>query len=439
MTPGQNAAILGSDSMRKTLGLILISLGFLGLYFFKENTPLIRLLYSSLGMIWLIKLAAVLWQVEDGARFRSGLGFFLFMSVWPGVSIQGFTERNAIPPSTGSRFLESWITFLVGLALLLLVSWLGEGSSTPLNYLALFSILCIVHLGLVEVIADGIRLLGFSPQSLFDRPFLATSLRDFWSLRWNRAFVDMNKIFILGPLRDRLPTSLLIFSIFVVSGFLHEMAISYPDGLSWGRPLLYFVIQGLGMQLEKRIRWNRIFVLAWILVPVPLLFTPDFTNLFLGGLGIHVFSLINQITIPILYKYGLVLGGAFHLLVLCASVQVPGKLGWKEEFKKLSSLNRKVFWTYGGYILSTIVFLSISSFVMSSQDLQRVTVSNFLWVLFISMFWWARVITDIFYMDHSDWPQGPLFTVGHICLSTLFLTMAILYTILCVVVWGALV
>ena len=62
------------------------------------------------------------------------------------------------------------------------------------------------------------------------------------------------------------------------------------------------------------------------------------------------------------------MGGAFHFLVLCASVQVPGKLGWLEEFKKLSSLNRKVFWTHGAYIFSIIVFMSmVSSFLVGSR------------------------------------------------------------------------
>ena len=295
----------------------------------------------------------------------------------------------------------------------------------------------IVHLGLIEIIADGIRLLGFSPMSLFDRPYLSSSLRDFWSFRWNRAFVDMNKIFIMGPLRDKVPVALLTFSIFAVSGILHEIGISYVDGVSWGSPLLYFVIQGVGMEVEKHRKFPRVLVLAWILLPVPLLFTAAFTNLFLGSLSRIIADFAVGVSVADVFKYGLLFGGLAHFLVLCASVQVPGKLGWREEFNKLSSLNRKVFWTYGAYIFSIIVFMSMTSFLLSRQDFQSLSIPSFLWVLFIALFWWARVLTDFIYMKHSDWPQGPLFSIGHVCLTTLFISMSVLYSVLAVITYGA--
>lgn len=421
----------------KVFALLIIALGFLGLYFLKDVGPVVRLLASSIGMIGVIKVAALLWQISDGLTFRSRLGAVIFLFAWPGISVSGFTKRGDVATSTGSRFLEAWVTFLVGVGVLVGVSFIGKGTSTALNYLALFSILLIVHLGLVQVIADGIRLLGFSPQNLFDRPYLSTSLRDFWSVRWNRAFVDMNKIFIMGPLRDKVPLAILTFSIFAISGVLHEIGISYADGVSWGSPLIYFVIQGVGIEIEKHRKFPRSLIWAWILLPVPLLFTPAFTDLFLGNLGRVISDFIGSLDTTVIYSYGLLLGGFAHLLVLCASIQVPGKLGWREEFQKLTSLNRKVFWTYGCYIFSIIVFMSLTSFLLSRQSLQLVELSSVLWVLFIALFWWARVLTDFFYMSHNDWPQGPLFSIGHICLTTLFISMSVLYTALTVIAYGA--
>ncbi len=421
----------------KVISLCLIALGFAGLYFLKNGSPVVRILASSLGMIGIIKVVALIWQKSDGAKFKSWIGLFLFLFLWPGTSVAGFTERSEVENSTGARFFENWLTFIAGLGILLVVSFIGRGESTVLNYVALFSILLIIHLGLIEVIADGIRLLGFSPQSLFDRPYLSASLRDFWSFRWNRAFVDMNKIFILNPLRDKLSLPFLTFSIFAVSGILHEIGISYADGVSWGCPLIYFIIQGVGMEVEKHQRFPRFLVWLWIVLPVPLLFTTAFTNLFLGNLSRTLFELTAAITGANFYKYGLILGGLWHLLVLCASVQVPGKLGWYEEFQKLSSLNRKVFWTYGGYIFSIIVFMSIVSFILSQQNVQQLTLPSLIWLVFIALFWWARVLTDFFYMSHGDWPKGPLFSIGHVCLSTLFISMATLYTILTAFAFGA--
>jgi alginate O-acetyltransferase complex protein AlgI len=119
------------------------------------------------------------------------------------------------------------------------------------------------------------------------------------------------------------------------------------------------------------------------------------------------------------------MGGLLQLLVLCASVQVPGKLGWRDDFRNLRPLNRKVFWTYGAYIFSIIAFMAIASFVLAKQP---ASVAGSLWAVFIATFWAARVVIDFLYMNHEDWPSGPLFTIGHICLSTLFLSLAAIYT-----------
>lgn len=420
----------------RIFGLILLLLALVGLWALRDSSPLVRLAAASIGMIWAIKLAAFFWQRSENRKPHSILSAFLFLFAWPGVSLQGFTQRTAEPPpETGTRFLESWLCFLAGIVTLGGVSLIGGGTSTVLNYIGLFSILLIVHMGLVELMADGIRLLGFSPQSLFDRPYLASSLREFWSHRWNRAFVDMNKIFLVHPLRNKAPASLLVFSIFVISGLLHELGISYSDHLSWGKPLLYFVWQGLGMELEKHKKFPRFLVWFWILVPVPLLFTPAFTNLFVGGLSAYIFNFGHSISKNQFLYGSLIFGGLAHFLVICASVQVPGKLGWRKDFQKLLPLNRKVFWTYGGYIFSIILFMSLVSFVLAKTE-SLYSVAALLWTAFIALFWWARVLTDFFYFSHDDWPKGPLFTVGHICLTTLFISLAVLYTLITVMAAG---
>jgi Membrane bound O-acyl transferase family len=417
--------------LKKIAAIALIVLGLVSLGYLRLADPLIRLIAASIGMIWVIKVAAVIWQQAEGIRFESTLGLVAYFTVWPGIAIEGFTERKIEPSSeVGNRFLSGWLTFLSGVGVLLFASWMGQGHSDFYNYLGLSGVLLMIHLGFMQVLADGLRLLGFSPKTLFDQPLSASSLRDFWSLRWNQAFVDMNRIFLLGPLKNRIPPQLLIFSIFLVSGLLHEMGISYPDGVSWGKPLLYFVIQGLGMLLERKVKFPRLLVWIWILSPSLFLFTPAFTHLFLGRLTQAIYLFMSSHRLSDWFHYGLVLGGFFNLMVLGASVQVPEKLGWKKDFAQLSSMNRKVFWTYGGYIFSIILFMAIVSFSLSVENRITGSVSVFLWLCFIAMFWWARVLIDFFFMKDEDWPRGPLFRVGHICLSTLFLTLAGLYSLL---------
>lgn len=413
--------------MFKILSLILWLAGLGLLFVVADQSPLIKLLAASAGLLFFVKLAALCWQFSETKKAPNGLGLLAFLFGWPGVRVDGFLKREKFPAATtGERFLESWLTLFLGIVIVLVAAYVGRGQSLVANYAALFGTLCIVHLGLVEVVLDGWRLLGFTPQTQFDRPFLATSLRDFWSHRWNLAFVDMNKIFLLKPLKNKLPKSVLLFFIFAVSGVLHELAISYPSGASWGLPLLYFLVQGTGVVFEKTVKLPRVLVLAWVILPAPILFPPAFVNEFFGGLSVLIVYGLELVTVEMVWKYGLLLGGFLHLCVLIASVQVPKQLHWSEELGRLRSLNRKVFWTYGVYIFSIIVFMSAVSFFLAQQPISGG--SSLLWLIFVSLFWWARIGIDFLYMKHSDWPEGPLFKVGHVCLSTLFLTLCILYS-----------
>ena len=411
--------------INKLISLFILIVSFLILFLYIE-TPLSRLLYSSFALIWLIKVSSLFFEKS---LFKSKLGFFLYLFCWPGISTEGFTKRlSKISSDTGDRFLLNWLTFLSGILLFFISVYFGKGQSLILNYVSLFAIMLIIHLGLIEVIRDFIKLLGFHPNLMFDRPYLSRSLRDFWSFRWNRAFVEMNKIFLLGPLKQYLPKSLLVFLIFFISGILHEVAITYSVSSDYGKPLLYFIIQGVGFYLESKIKIGRIGTLAVILLPIPFLFPPSFVNYFIGESAQWLYSYFLGLEelnhVSLLLK----IGACLQAFVLFASIQVPGKLGWKEEFKKLSVFNQKVFWTYGGYIFSIIIFMVIVSFLLSFNI--ELNFSTFLWILFIHFFWISRVLIDMFYYSHEDWPTGKEFVIGHICLTTLFVTIVFIYSYL---------
>ena len=80
------------------------------------------------------------------------------------------------------------------------------------------------------------------------------------------------------------------------------------------------------------------------------------------------------------------------MLVLVASVQVPARLGWKQDIAKLTPVNQKVFWVYSGYILLCIV-----SFFRPHLP------------------------------DHSDWPPGNSLMAGHGLVTTLFFCLGSVY------------
>lgn len=124
----------------KVFALLLIVFGFVGLYFLKDANPVVRLVASSLGMIGVIKIAAMIWQISDGVKFHSRLGIFVFLFAWPGISASGLTDRAQVLETTGSRFFEAWLTFLLGIGILVGVSLIGRGSSTVLNYGLIFGV-----------------------------------------------------------------------------------------------------------------------------------------------------------------------------------------------------------------------------------------------------------------------------------------------------------
>jgi len=43
----------------------------------------------------------------------------------------------------------------------------------------------------------------------------------------------------------------------------------------------------------------------------------------------------------------------------------------------------------------------------------------------ITAFWTARIAVDGLVFEHSDWPEGPLFGIGHTLLTSLFLFLAL--------------
>ena len=64
-------------------------------------------------------------------------------------------------------------------------------------------------------------------------------------------------------------------AVFAASGILHDLLLSVPAGGGYGLCTLYFLVQGAGVVVERRFR-NRLFTVAVVLLPLPLLFHPVF-------------------------------------------------------------------------------------------------------------------------------------------------------------------
>jgi hypothetical protein len=161
----------------------------------------------------------------------------------------------------------------------------GERFFFP-QLLLLVGLSLILHFGILNLSAAAWRSKGVDAPELFRAPYKSRSLKEFWGKRWNIAFSEMTALIAYRPLRTRIGIEKAVIVSFLLSGLLHEIAISFPVRSGYGLPMLYFVIHATVMHLEatspvvQRIIGHRILSHAWVMVflilPMPLLFHREF-------------------------------------------------------------------------------------------------------------------------------------------------------------------
>jgi hypothetical protein len=225
------------------------------------------------------------------ARFTPAawLGFVL---AWPGMRPSPFAEREGEALSGAGELVRRGATRLLAGAALVAASriaWRSTNSHWIATPSLLIGLSLAVHFGLFNLLAAAWRRAGVAVGPIFRSPLAATSLASFWSRRWNLAFSEMTQISACRPLRPVVGERWAAAIGFMLSGLLHEMAISLPARAGWGGPTLYFAIHGALVLAEpalaRRWRWlggerpgvaARLWMLGWLALPLPLLFHEPF-------------------------------------------------------------------------------------------------------------------------------------------------------------------
>jgi hypothetical protein len=83
-------------------------------------------------------------------------------------------------------------------------------------------------------------------------------------------------------------------------------------------------------------------------------------------------------------------GGIVHFSILFASAMVPFRMNWREDLAPLSRLHRQMYWTYGGYIVLSILSFGIIS-VTNSAELSRQSPLARAFCLMVFVFWLIRL------------------------------------------------
>lgn len=221
----------------------------------------------------------------DGGRLA------IYLLAWPGLNARAFlrsapTERAAVRAGELAAALGKtvlgltlflWAVLHVRTAPVMIVGWMG-----------MLGIIFTLHFGMMHVVSCVLRRMGFEAPPIMNAPMRAVSLTEFWSARWNRAFADVARRFVFRPLVRRCGAVGAGGVVFLVSGLVHEAAISLPARGGWGGPTLYFVLSALGIAIERsrvgvvlglgRGVRGWLWVFGFTVLPLPLLFHTPFVE-----------------------------------------------------------------------------------------------------------------------------------------------------------------
>lgn len=229
--------------------------------------------------------------VEERARGLSPLPlarWLGFAAGWVGMQPRLFaTPRSGSLPGAGARLVRGALGLVIGAALVAFgrLAWTGLHSRLLASICLLSGLSFLLHFGLCNLLAGLWRFWGIHCNALFRAPLRSQSLAEFWARRWNLAFSEMTSIAVYRPLAAPLGRGPALLAGFLISGLLHEVAISVPVRAGFGLPLLYFAVHGGLVLVERSLSesghplkgWlGRAWTILWLVAPLPLLFHRPF-------------------------------------------------------------------------------------------------------------------------------------------------------------------
>lgn len=211
-----------------------------------------------------------------------------YLLAWPGMDAAAFLDPSVHVKKPTWR---AWLWALSktgtgGFLIWIAVRYVPAQEVLVRGWVGMLGLILLLHFGSFEAGALFWQRLGVEAKPIMAVPFRSTSLSEFWGNRWNLGFRQLAHDLIFLPLQKRLGAGGAGFLVFIVSGLIHESVISLPARGGYGFPTSYFVLQGLGVALERSKFGKRLglrqgsrgwlFTAAFTAGPVFLLFHPWF-------------------------------------------------------------------------------------------------------------------------------------------------------------------
>lgn len=206
-----------------------------------------------------------------------------YVVAWPGMDVDSFLNASpAATPATSEWLLAAFKTVLGILLLVVACPAVAQLGPVATGWMGMLGIVFTLHFGLFHLLSCGWRSLEIDARPIMNWPIAAQSLADFWGKRWNLAFRDLTNRLVFHPLVKPLGPSAALLAGFVGSGLVHDLVISIPAGGGYGRPTLYFTLQGLATLVQRGHRGaglrfrtgvcGQLLTIAILVLPCPLLF-----------------------------------------------------------------------------------------------------------------------------------------------------------------------
>jgi alginate O-acetyltransferase complex protein AlgI len=240
-----------------------------------DQRPWIAMWLLTLAWYFAFKLWTLLKYAESAVSVpaRTAIAYLL---LWPGMNAAAFcVNRNLGSRTAAADWILASVNVGLGAAAFWgLARWFTATSDLLAGWIGLVGLALMLHFGIAHFATLAWRVRRVDVEPLMNWPLAARSVSDFWSHRWNLAFRDLAQVLVFRPLLRKIGPSGATFSVFAVSGLVHDAVISLAARAGYGLPTLYFLGQGCAVLLEKSDlgrRWKlnrgssgRIF--AWIVV-----------------------------------------------------------------------------------------------------------------------------------------------------------------------------
>ena len=268
--------------------------GWLPLCMFPAAAIACRNLLPPWGFMWLLSFAifaSLKWLTWWKARQRiaqSGWRSVAYLLAWPGMDADAFLEaRERVPMPRPAAWLWAILETALGAILLWVVArTLPQGTPLLRGWIGMLGLILLLHFGTFQIVSLLWQSMGVKAEPIMSAPLRSVSLGEFWGKRWNLGFRQLAHELIFRPLHRSIGAVTAGFVVFVASGLIHDLAISLPARGGYGLPTFYFVLQGIGMTIERsrfgqRLGFGRgmrgwCFMVVFLAAPVFLLFHPWF-------------------------------------------------------------------------------------------------------------------------------------------------------------------